>query len=294
MILGLVYKPESVSTALAVLPEADDIRQAVLHFIVEFPEYIKEVLTALAAIVVFFAVFQLATRRYQLRQMGRIAVGFVYTFIGLVIFLTGVNVGFLPCGQLFGQLLAISAVKWILIPLGMLIGWFIVAAEPAVLVLRKQVEDVTQGAIPQKMLSTALSIGMSLALGLTMTRILFGFHLMWILIPGYFFSLVLTFVVPKIFTGIAFDSGGVCSGPLTSTFLLPLAMGVSAGIGADLMSTAFGIVAMVAMTPLIVLQLMGLLYMARQKKAAARAQLIAPSADMSGITEYEIRGYTNV
>jgi hypothetical protein len=150
----------------------------------------------------------------------------------------------------------------------MVIGYFIVSAEPAVHVLNKQVEDISSGAITQKVMNRGLAIGMSIALGITMVRILTGLHLMWFLIPGYAFALILTFFVPKIFTGIAFDSGGVCSGPMTSTFLLPLAMGVTEGVGGDLMTDAFGIVAMVAMTPLIIIQLLGLVY-ARKLKATA-------------------------
>jgi hypothetical protein len=224
----------------------------------------------MGAIVVFFLVFQLFTRRYKKHQLGRIGVGFVYTFIGLVVFLTGVNVGFIPVGQSLGNLLASDPErKWILVPLGVIIGYFIVAAEPAVHVLNKQVEEISSGAITQKLMSRGLSIGMSIALGLTMVKILTGLSLMWILIPGYAFALILTFFVPKIFTGIAFDSGGVCSGPMTSTFLLPLAMGTCQGTGRDLMSHAFGIVAMVAMTPLIIIQLMGLVYSIKQKKSAA-------------------------
>jgi hypothetical protein len=219
--------------------------------------------------MLFFLVFQIVSRRDKRHQLGRIGIGFVYTFIGLVVFMTGVNVGFIPVGQLLGSLLASSEFKWLLVPLGVLIGYYIVAAEPAVHVLNKQVEDITSGAIPQKMMKQGLSIGMSIALGVTMVRILTGIPLMYILIPGYTFALILTFFVPPMFTGIAFDSGGVCSGPMTSTFLLPLAMGACEGSGKDLMTDAFGIVAMVAMTPLIIIQLMGLLYVYRTKKAEA-------------------------
>jgi hypothetical protein len=235
-------------------------RDVVLRFLGSFPEMVKEVAMALAAILTFFTVFQLISRRYKKQQLMRILVGFVYTFIGLVLFLTGVEVGFIPVGHLFGYELAKTEIKWVLVPLSMIIGYFIVAAEPAVHVLNKQVEDVSQGAITQKVMNTTLSIGMSLALGITMTRILTGISIMWILIPGYAFALILTFFVPRIFTGIAFDSGGVCSGPMTSTFLLPLALGACEGVGGDTMKDAFGIVAMVAMTPLVVIQLLGLIY----------------------------------
>ncbi|MDR0597918.1 MAG: DUF1538 domain-containing protein, partial [Treponema sp.] len=203
----------------------------------------------------------LITRRFHKHQLGRMLVGFVYTFIGLVVFLTGVDVGFIPVGSLFGSELGESPIKWALIPLSMVIGYFIVAAEPAVHVLNKQVEDVSQGAITQKVMNKALAVGMSLALGIAMVRILFNISILYILIPGYAFALLLTFFVPPIFTGIAFDSGGVCSGPMTSTFLLPFAIGACSTAGR--MEDAFGIVAMVAMTPLVVVQFLGLIYRKR-------------------------------
>jgi hypothetical protein len=263
LILGMLKHINTVSPEEAVDTSAIALytdRDVVLSFLESFPETIKEVAAALSAIVVFFLIFQLISRRYNRHQLTRIVIGFIYTFIGLVVFLTGVNVGFIPVGHLFGSGLASSELKWVLVPLSMVIGYFIVAAEPAVHVLNKQVEDVSQGAITQKVMNTGLSIGMSLALGITMVRILTGISIIWILIPGYAFALILTFFVPRMFTGIAFDSGGVCSGPMTSTFLLPLALGACEGVGGDMMKDAFGIVAMVAMTPLVVIQLLGLIY----------------------------------
>ncbi|GMO25429.1 MAG: DUF1538 domain-containing protein [Termitinemataceae bacterium] len=241
-------------------------RDVIDSFIEAFPSTIKSVGQALGAILVFFFIFQLITRRFHRHQLGKILVGFVYTFVGLVVFLTGVDVGFIPVGSLFGSELGASRViswlpfesKWLLIPLAMVVGYFIVSAEPAVHVLNKQVEDVSQGAITQKVMFKALAIGMSVALGLAMLRILFNISILYILVPGYLFALVLTFVVPPLFTGIAFDAGGVCSGPMTSTFLLPFAIGVCATAGH--MEDAFGIVAMVAMTPLVVIQLLGFIF----------------------------------
>jgi hypothetical protein len=266
LILGIFYKPGGADVVAHTVPPADTSRAVVWHFADQLPRFLKDVLIALAAIVVFFLIFQLVSRRFKRHQLGRIFVGFVYTLIGLVLFLTGVNVGFIPVGHLLGSELAGKSYNWVLIPLGMVIGYFIVAAEPAVHVLNKQVEDVSSGAVTQKAMNRGLSIGMAAALAITMIRILTGISILWILIPGYAFALILTFFVPKIFTGIAFDSGGVCSGPMTSTFLLPLAMGVCQGVGGELMTDAFGIVAMVAMTPLIVIQLMGLIYGRRMKK----------------------------
>jgi hypothetical protein len=263
--------PEEEIAAIAGYTDRDVVKA----FVEGFPATIKNVGTALGAILIFFFIFQLVTRRYHRRELMRILVGFVYTFIGLVVFLTGVDVGFIPVGSLFGSELGASPVKWILIPLAMVIGYFIVAAEPAVHVLNKQVEDVSQGAITQKVMAKALAIGMALALGIAMARILFNISILYILVPGYVFALALTFFVPPIFTGIAFDSGGVCSGPMTSTFLLPFAIGACATAGH--MEDAFGIVAMVAMTPLVVVQLLGLVY--RKQFAAEKTAETSMSAD---------------
>jgi hypothetical protein len=167
----------------------------------------------------------------------------------------------------------------------MIVGYFIVRAEPAVHILNKQVEDVTAGAIPAKTMERGLAIGMAVSLGITIVRILLGIPILWILIPGYFIAIVLTFVVDPIFTGIAFDSGGVCSGPMTSTFLLPLAMGVCQGAQRDMMRDAFGIVAMVAMAPLVVIQLMGLLFKIRTHQAKKRPAPVG-GMDMGAIYEY--------
>jgi hypothetical protein len=260
-------------------------RDVVEHFLFAFPSTIKNVGKALGAILAFFFVFQLITRRFHKRQLGRMLIGFVYTFIGLVVFLTGVDVGFIPVGSLFGSELGASANKWILIPLSMVIGYFIVAAEPAVHVLTKQVEDVSQGAISQKVMGKALAIGMALALGIAMVRILFNVSILYILVPSYAFALLLTFFVPPIFTGIAFDSGGVCSGPMTSTFLLPFAIGACATAGH--IEDAFGIVAMVAMTPLVVVQLLGLVYGHKMKAAVEPVE-----EDLPGIAPEELGSIT--
>jgi len=272
LLLGIFYKPGSVDVESYALQDAPTSRDVVRYFALEIPHFFRDVVVALGAIIVFFIVFQLLSRRFHRHQLGRIVIGFLYTLIGLVLFLTGVNVGFIPVGELLGSQLAASSFRWILIPLGVLIGYFIVAAEPAVHVLNKQVEEISSGAITAKMMNRGLSIGMAAALSITMTRILLHIPIMFILIPGYVFALALTFFVPKIFTGIAFDSGGVCSGPLCTTFLLPFAIGTCEGVGGNLMADAFGIVAMVAMTPLIVIQLMGLIYKLRTREAAAMTE----------------------
>ena len=284
LLMGIFYKPGQADTESYTFHAAETSRDVIKYFAFELPHYLKDVSSALGAIIACFIVFQLVTRRYKRRQLGRIAVGFLYTFIGLVLFLTGVNVGFFPVGQILGSELASSPFGWILVPLGALVGYFIVAAEPAVHVLNKQVEEISSGAITQKMMNRGLAIGMSAALSLTMVRILLHIPIMYFLIPGYILALALTFFVPPIFTGIAFDSGGVCSGPMTSTFLLPFAMGTCEGSGGDLMIDAFGIVAMVAMTPLVVIQLMGLVYQYRTRQAElmTKEQTAAISTETAG------------
>ena len=194
-------------------------------FVSALPKYLKEVGVALAPIAVFFLILQFTMLKLHFRHVARILVGIVYTYVGLVLFLLGVNVGFMPVGNLIGQLLGSLSYRWILVPLGMVIGYFVVSAEPAVHVLSKQVYEMTAGAIPKKALSTSLSIGVSISVGLAMLRILLRIPIMYLMIPGYAIALILMFFVPPIFTSIAFDSGGVASGPMTATFLLPLAMG---------------------------------------------------------------------
>ena len=213
----------------------------------------------------FCALFQLIFRRFHKAQLTKIGIGFLYTFIGLALFLTGVNVGFMPAGHYLGQQLALSGRSWLLIPLGMLIGYFLVTAEPAVHVLNRQVENITNGGISQRAMMLSLSIGVACSVGLAMLRVLTGISIYCILIPGYLIALTLTFFVPKIFTGIAFDSGGVASGPMTTTFLLPFSMGACEALGGNVLTDAFGIVAMVAMTPLLTIQVLGLLYRFKQK-----------------------------
>jgi hypothetical protein len=291
LLLGILFNPHGMETEAHTVPAVVTSRDVVELFAVDFPRYTEDVVKAMGAILAFFVIFQFIYRRYKRHRLGRIIVGFFYTFIGLVVFLTGVNVGFIPVGQFLGSELAKSSFSWILVPLGMLFGYFIVKAEPAVHVLNKQVEEISSGAIPQHVMQRSLSIGMAAALGLSMLRILLDIPVLWILVPGYAIALALTFFVPPIFTGIAFDSGGVCSGPMTSTFLLPLAMGTAQGTG--FIENAFGIVALIAMAPLIVIQLVGLVYRSKlnisDMAASEELEILALAKDAGVIIEYDHR-----
>ena len=260
LLLGIFYNPSDAVYAVTEVPTISTTYDVLREFVYALPRYGQEVAVSILPVAGVFVIFQLITRTYHKRQVLRMAIGIVYTIVGLILFLTGVNVGFAPVGNLLGSGLADSTFKWLLIPIGIIIGYYIVKAEPAVQVLNKQVEDLTGGTISHKMMNTALSIGVACAVALSMVRVLTGINIYWIIIPGYAISLILSRLVPSVFVGIAFDSGGVASGPMTSTFLLPLAMGACAAVGGNVVTDAFGVVALVAMAPLIAIQIMGLIY----------------------------------
>lgn len=275
LVLGLLYPTEGAYVPVEI-PEMENSQDMILLFIKALPQYFEEVAIALAPIIVFFFLFNAIYIKLHKRQLVSISIGLVFTYIGLVLFLTGVNVGFMPVGNYIGKMIGSLSFSWILIPIAMLIGYYIVKAEPAVHVLNKQVEELTAGSIPAKAMGLSLSIGVAVSLALAMIRVLTGISIMWFLIPGYVLALGMSFYTPKIFTSIAFDSGGVASGPMTATFLLPFAMGACEAIGGvdRIVSDAFGVVAMVAMTPLITIQLLGLAYKIRSKKEQAAKALI--------------------
>ena len=279
LLLGILYHPDSTYAAEEIV-EIVDSRMLGRMFLAEIPAYMKEIGVSLLPIVLFFGLFQIFSLRMESRALLKIGIGLVYTYVGLVLFLTGANVGFMPAGYYLGGQIAQLSYNWILIPLAMVIGFYIVKAEPAVLVLNKQVENISGGAISQRAMMVSLSIGMAASLGLSMTRVLTGLSILWFLIPGYGLALGLSFVTPPIFTAIAFDSGGVASGPMTATFLLPFAMGACDAVGGNILTDAFGIVAMVAMTPLITIQLLGLLYRLKTRDhPAAEAETSTETED---------------
>ncbi len=277
LLLGILFQASDSTYIPPVLPDVGDSVELWQLFHVSLPTYLKEIATSLLPIVLMFGIFQLAALKLDRRSLGRIGVGLLYTYMGLVLFLTGANVGFMPAGNYLGQVLAGRSFRWVLVPIGMLIGYFIVKAEPAVYVLNKQVEEITDGAISAGTMGAALSAGVSLSVGLAMVRVLTGISILWFLIPGYTFAIGISFVVPKLYTAIAFDAGGVASGPMTATFLLPLAQGACVAAGGNIVTDAFGVVAMVAMTPLITVQFMGLMAQFKQRRAR-KAQPVPAAA----------------
>lgn len=271
LLLGLLYHPEESGYEQTMIVKTDNSVEMWQLFQEGLPYYMKEMLISLLPIILFFFIFQIVSLHLHKKTLVKIIIGIIYTYIGLVLFLTGVNVGFMPAGNYLGQVIAGLSYPWIIVPIGMLIGYFIVKAEPAVYVLTEQVEELTSGAISAKAMGMSLSIGVALSLGLAMVRVLTGISILWFLLPGYAVALGLTFFVPKIFTAIAFDSGGVASGPMTATFLLPFSMGACEALGGNVVTDAFGVVAMVAMTPLITIQILGLIYQIQEQMKEKQA-----------------------
>ena len=273
MTLGIIFSIQDLPYTPEPPIVAENTAQLTNLYLHGFAAHAGQIAIALLPIIVFALLFQLLTRAFSTRKLLRIGVGLIYTFVGLVIFLTGANEGFLPVGQELGKSLAsLGGNGWPLVPVGMLLGYFIVNAEPAVYVLNKQVEQITAGAVSAGTMRLTLSIGVSAALGLSMLRVLTGIPILYILIPGYVIALALTFFVPKFFVGIAFDSGGVASGAMMSAFVLPLAIGACEALGKQsaVMTDAFGCVAFVALTPIISIQICGLMYNYKSRQAVSR------------------------
>lgn len=237
-------------------------------YIHEIPKILLEVAVALLPLVVLFLIFQIIYFKLSKKKFMKILKGMGYTFIGLVLFLTGVNAGFMEVGSEIGRAVALLENNWILIPIGFILGFTVIFAEPAVHVLNEQVEDVTSGHIKKEFILYTLSIGVAIAVSLSMIRIMVPWmKLAYYLLPGYIIAIILSYKVPKIFVGIAFDSGGVASGPMTATFILAFAQGAADAIdSANVLIDAFGVIAMVALTPLIAIQILGLIYKRKTMK----------------------------
>ena len=241
-----------------------------------------EVGKSLILIVVFFFILQFTVLKLPMTKIGQILFGILYTFLGLVLFLAAVEMSFMPIGYKIGVQLS-QASPLLIIGFAFIIGMVVVLAEPAVHVLNAQVNDITGGEVSRTQMMTALSVGVGLSIGLSVIRVYFGFSILYYLVPGYLLSLGLSFFVPKLYTAIAFDSGGVASGPLTSSFILPLVVGACVSMQGEsaVLDFAFGVVAMVAMTPLITIQSLGFksVMTVRRRETAAMRRILAAADD---------------
>ena len=234
------------------------------------PEVLVDVAKALLPLIVMFVVFQFTLLHLPPHAIMRMSVGLVYAFVGLVLFMLGVNGGFMPAGDIIGYTVALTDFRYILVLIGVFLGAVVVCAEPAVWVLTKQVEEISGGTIRRSVIFAALSFGVAFSVGLSILRVLTGFSLWYVLLAGYAVALVLAFFCPGLFTAIAFDSGGVASGPMTTTFILSFTLGISNALGGNPLTDAFGVIALVAMAPLITIQILGILYTYKAEKSAAK------------------------
>ena len=283
LVLG-IFSRNDLSYSVPDYAVAEDIIGAYLHSLLHT---CKEVALALGMIVLFFILCQVLFLKLGARQLHRIAVGVVFTYIGLVIFLTGVNVGFMPIGYKLGYSLS-QMNDGVLILFGLVMGVLCVLAEPAIHVLNSQVEDVTGGLVKKRSMMVGLCVGVGGAIALSMIRIIYDFSLVYYLIPGYFLSLALSLFVPPVYTAIAFDSGGVASGPMTSGFILPFAVGACVSLqGSEaVLRDGFGVVALVAMAPLITIQLLGFRGIIAERRAEKRAMKRILDADDQQIINF--------
>ena len=286
LILGFIYHTDISGSEVTAIPSYESTVALGRGYLEAIPHSLKEVGIALLPIAVFFLIFQFVFLHMHRVPFFRIVVGLLMTLAGLMLFLTGVNVGFSPLGYMLGHHLAETEWRFLLIPLGALMGWFIIRAEPAVHVLNKQVEELSAGAISAKAMGLSLSIAVAAAMGLSMVRAITGLSILWFIVPGYLISLLLSLVVSNTFTAIAFDSGGVASGPLTAAFMLPFAMGAVSSMGGNVMSDAFGLVALVAMMPLITVQIMGVISMiAARRRSVFHPAIVYGDADIIELWE---------
>lgn len=268
LILSMIFKPDGADYSPLTVTDVKDSVELRVLFSNGFPEYLKEMLFSILPVTIFFFIFNLIMLKLNFRLLSRIGLGILYTYIGLTVFMTGANYGFMPAGAYLGQKLGELSYRWIIVPTGVMIGYLVVKAEPAVYVLMRQVEDLTDGAITGRSLQLSMSIGVGISVGLSMFRVMLGMDVLWFIVPGYMLALGMSFFSPKLFTAIAFDSGGVASGPMTAAFLLPMTMGFCMAMGGNLAKDAFGVVALVAMTPLLTIQGLGILYRIKIRKHA--------------------------
>ena len=266
LILGLIYKPDSIAVSTPNVSDINTSKDLLTCIGNAFPKYLVEVGISLLPILAFFLLTMIFGQRVGKKRFVKILIGLLYTYVGLVFFMVGVNSGFLNAGFEIGGILGSKWFKFLAVPIGFILGFFVVGAEPAVYVLNKQVYELTGGKIPKKALKLSLMVGVGFSVGLAMVRILLNINILYFLVPAYVISVILMFFTPDLFTAIAFDSGGVASGAMTASFLLPFALGLCSMVGGNLATEGFGLVAFVAMTPLIAIQILGIVYKSKLKK----------------------------
>ena len=266
VVLGLFYTlGDTVNDAYSI-SEFNNLEELIGIFASNIPIYMKDVAFSLVPISLFFLIYQFVTLKLPRKELIKIGVGILYTFVGATLFLTGANIGFIPIGNFLGIEFAKSMSPVFVGIIATVIGFFITRAEPAVLILNKQVNDITDGAIPEKVMKVVLSIGIAISVTCSLIRVYTGISLMYFLLPLYFISVLLSYIVPEIFTAIAFDSGGIASGTISTALLSPFIVGVCKVTGGNIMTDAFGFLGIASLTPIVSMQILGLIYMIKSKK----------------------------
>ncbi len=260
LIMGFFYNAQSTGYLFETPSTVGNTAQLLGLFSIGFAHSFREVLMVVVPIVGIFSIYQVTHLRLSRTELVKLGVGLLYLMAGLTIFLTGVNRGFMPAGKFLGATMGALSFNWILVPICLLVGGCVVAAEPAVHVLTRQVEAITSGAISRRMMLLGMAFGVGLALSLSMLRMMLDISIWWIMVPGYLLALALTYCVPDMFVGIGFDSGGVAAGAMSAAFVLPFTIGVCEALGGNIMTDAFGVVGIIAMMPPITVQTMGFVY----------------------------------
>ena len=267
LLLGLLIKSD-MTYIYDISPEVSSFSVMLMHYLKEIFPIFKEVIISLLPIILLFIIFNKITKKVKKKKQKKIYTGLIFTIVGLVLFFIGVNVGYMPIAYLLGIKLT-ELVKGLLIPIGMIIGFVIVKAEPAIAVLTEQIEKITQGSMKKSVMKNTIAIGVSLAVGTSILRVLTGIPIEPILLVGYIIAIILMKFTPEVFTMISFDSGGAVSGPMTTSFLLPLIIGICYSTGGNVLTDAFGLVALVALSPLLTIQILGIIYNNKSKKPKA-------------------------
>ena len=256
LILGLFFKVDSHFDTSSFINNSSLLNRFISHL----SSSLKDVLICVLPIIGVFLVSQIIDHNLSKNKIIKISIGIIISIIGLTLFLTGVSTGFIEMGYHIGSIFASNTYRYFLIPIGMILGYIIINVEPSVKILNKRIADLTEGSISERMINLCISIGVCLAIGISLCRIFFDIPMVYVVVPGYFIAGVLMYFTPKMFMTIAFDSGGAASGTMTTSFLLPLCIGACEISGGNILADAFGVGALVALAPIITIQIVGIMY----------------------------------
>ena len=285
LLLGLLM-PSNMTYEYNIDPQVTSYAVLLKHYVHEILPILKDVTISLAPILGVFAIFNLITKKVKAKKIRTVIAGLVFTLLGLALFFLGVNVGYMPNAYLLGAELH-DKLGLLTILFGIVVGFVIVRAEPAVSVLTEQIEEMTEGSLKKSLLINTIACGVAAAVAIAITRVMTGVPITWFLVIGYGIALLLMIFTPKIFTMVAFDSGGAVSGPMTTSFLLPFIIGICYAHQGNVLTDAFGLVAMVALSPLITIQTLGIVYKIISNKKPDTSKLDETIIDFDWRAQHE-------